>query len=426
MPPPTSPPRLAGAALLVALLVCSFLLVVPSPAASRVEVKGSREYESVKEDFLCRACVGLGEVFFDEVLPPLADRYRLSTVATSGGSSSSSPPSSAPPRAAPKASHRQREQMIVEVHDAIDALCDALEKSIQRQSVAAAATVAANDAAAQQLLNPLVSSKDLHDGVIIACPMALEEMNEALTDTAFKHLLPGEGKHAPSSNTKEQEKAHDVSSKKPGSTPPAYRLPAAGTFCEEVGLCSPYVHYHITSDADVRRRAREAQEAASIRLDASDPPPTTRDNSGKQKKSTTGPKAAQRNPPNQKEAPPKKSTSNEGPSGEDESLMATLHRVFQRETWRQLKNSLNTTEVLSVGFWLRGLSLMADSDVRFHVQAYVPFVVVYSVCLAAVLLVVLAAVFLCHRPRPSLRAVKAGPHATDRPPSNSGHLKKHQ
>ncbi|KPI84807.1 hypothetical protein ABL78_6135 [Leptomonas seymouri] len=390
-------PCLSGAARLATILLITFLFVLPACVAAHVELKGRREYENVKEDFMCRACVGLGEVLFDEVLTSIADRYQAPPFAAPLGSASSpakASDSSTQLRQASGVGSRQREQLIVEVHEAIDALCESLENSIRRQSMEAA-TEAADDVVARQLLNPLVSSTDLRDGVIAVCPAALEEMNEALADTAFKHLLTEKVLLSTPSSKRENKRTGQSSSEVLEAEAPIYHLPAAGTFCEDLGLCSSYVHYHITSDAAVRRRAREARaaNAATIMLDGSDPSPVSSAN-GKRKGNAGNRQATGDRTPQQKASTKKTSHYHVG-SADDLSLGETLRRVFQLDTWRQLADSLNTTEVSSISFWARGLALVVGSDVRFHLRAYVPFVVVYFLGMVAVLLLVVAVAGAC-------------------------------
>lgn len=432
----TAAPRCPPAVVLVVavVLVGSCLLSVSSPVAAHAEVKGSREYQNVKEDFLCRACVGLGEVFFEEVLGPIADRYRITPARTgvSVPSSASVQPNVTPPRQF--GSHRQREQMIVEVHEAIDRLCDSLEKNIQRQSLEAV-NLPADDVVARQLLSPYVTSKDLRDGVITACPMALEEINEALTNTAFNHLLHKKAASVRENRSTDHTRAADNSSSGASTTAASsYQLPAAGTFCEEAGLCSSFVHYHITSDAEVRRRARAAYPESSTTTTATRDETlaelkTDNNSSGggsstvkPRKGAAIGEKRSRKADEHTRKA---KARDYAADAGEDETLRQTLHRMFQWHTWRQLFDSLNTTEVLSAGFWVQGLAMMISPDVLFHLQAYVPYMVVYSLCLVAVLVLVLVVVLVCRR-TPADAALKHNTVDAGRPASDAGYEKKEQ
>lgn len=413
------PRRVSATSLAVCVVVVASFLCFPSFAFARAEVKGSTEYQNVKEDFLCRACVSIGEVFFDEVLPPITARYQA-TLATSHSSlSAPSSPSNAASSGRPtsKLGHRQREELIVEVHEGIDALCGTVEKSIQRQSMEAV-DVAADDVAARQLLSPLVFSTDLRDGVLTACPMALEEMNEALTDAAFKLLLPRSEKSSRSRHSRSTNKnsttgaASDATAEDKAAV---YELSAAGSFCEEVGLCSRFVHYHITSDSDVRRRAREAQKESSdtgvdgtSELGGSRPSNAALSQRGGSKQKSMGRKASSARAPKVKRGEKAKPLQYYADMSENEPpLLWTLRRALQLDTWRQLKDSLNTTEILSVEYWRRGLVMASSPEMRFHLQAYVPLATMYALLLAAVLLVVILAVAYLRRRRSSAQPTEA-------------------
>lgn len=379
----------------VTILTALLLLMTPVLVVGRVEAKNTQNYQSVKEDFLCRACVSLGEVFFEELLTPIAGRYRGTVQATDASPSSSSSTSAPSSRHTSQVGHRQREQMIVEVHEAIDALCSHLETSIQRQTMAAA-DVGAEDAVARQLLSPLVTSTDIRDGVVIACPTALEEINEALTDTAFHHLLSGEKASRASASATHVGGSGDASTAAPSaSSAPSgeavpYELPAAGAFCEKAGLCSSFVHYHITSDTAVRRRALEGHEAAATTAAAAaggSPTPkktTSKRTSTKTSRSNTGKRGAAA----------KAATGRYVVEGveEDETFAQTLRRVFERRTWQQLVDVLNVTELLTLTYWVDGVRLMMDPNVYFHLQAYVPVMAAYALGLVILLVVVVVAV----------------------------------
>ncbi|KAK7201905.1 hypothetical protein NESM_000258000 [Novymonas esmeraldas] len=308
-----------------------------------MEMKKSSEYKNVKQDFLCRACVALAEVFMEEVLPKTESRYRAYLDPTTGVLRSTSS----------ALGHREREQLIVEVHEGIDELCKTLEGSIARQLKESLSQEA--DPYATQVQSPLVASKNLREGVAIACPMALEEMSDELASVAFQALLPGM-KSSPSS-----ESAAGAATGGESAAAPGYERPAVGRLCESVGVCSSYIHYHITSDAVVRQRAREGRAAT---------PPT--DGTGKAKERTTGGRA-QRQPSQPAE-------------DEEGTVLAALQQALRMETWRQLWRSMNSSDVLTVNFWTRELRAIVDPDVLFHLQGYAPHGAAYVLAVSALLL----------------------------------------
>lgn len=387
--------------LLVCCLVVLFSTACCSAApsqAGRAEVKKTGEYKDVKADFLCRACVALSEVFLDEVLLPTAQRYETYRDPTTGLLRRSS-----------RIGHREREQMIVETHEAIDGLCATLARHVEREAKAALTPGA--DPLDVQLQSPLATSPDLREGVAVACPMALEEMSDELANLAFKVLLP-----EVKTTGKEDDRGGAATD---GDGTRSYTLPAGGAFCEKVQLCSSYVHYHITSEAEVRRRARGGRRAAAQHAqgDEGAPPQDSAGTEASAKASSERTTAAKEKdearPENlsttqsaaRKGGKARNATAAARPrrpsrtTEEGETLFQTLQRVVRADTWRELWGTVNHTEVASAAFWVDSLRGMVDRDVLFHMQGYVPLGVVYLLALSGLLLLTVAGVLLCRGTR---------------------------
>lgn len=226
---------------------------------------GTPDYSSVREDFACRACMALTGAFFHDVLPPAAAKYiQYAEQEARNG------PASSVGRGV------RKEAMVAEVHETIDGLCAVVKARHEKEAAledAAEATAAA--AGSMKPVRSGGSRRNVNQGIDIACPVTLEDLNEALTTTAFKVLMPrrfagitaenndggdGEGDDGLEGGTEKGDKT---------AADGTYILPKAGVFCELQKLCSPYLHYHITSEETIaiKRREAAAEEKKARRLE---------------------------------------------------------------------------------------------------------------------------------------------------------------
>lgn len=180
------------------------------------------DYGSVKEDFMCRACVVLARIVVEDVLPTLTKRFAHFTADDRSDSTRR------------RTNSAWKERLAVETHDAIDHLCETVKK---RMNVTSESDTEAGEASKRQTTE---------EGIQIACAATLEELNEPLAQMVLQSLHP-KYKRDTLHPGEEEFKA-------------PYKLPTTGAFCEAEKLCKPYVHYHITSEDGARPKRTQVQQ----------------------------------------------------------------------------------------------------------------------------------------------------------------------
>ncbi|CCW65791.1 unnamed protein product [Phytomonas sp. EM1] len=206
-------PTIVGLAVLLVmgLLTAMDVLADPDVGVKTALPPRKDSLENTKGSFVCRACVELSEIFLNDSLPSIRERYtryigKPPSSAASTGENIGGAYSAAQVRGA-------RQRMAVELHDGIDGLCDRLREKHSSLQVKTPEGVQAGLGGGLEVFRR---------GIRSVCEDTLEEISDAFLTAALQVLLPGASSG--------------------GAEPQAHELPRASAFCEAQQLCHPY-HY---------------------------------------------------------------------------------------------------------------------------------------------------------------------------------------
>lgn len=346
--------------------------------------RSGNSYDSTKEDFRCRACVAAADLFFHDILPPAQARYSDYIASVSRDTTGSR--SSTADRAARMAGRtRAREQMVVEVHESIDNLCKELKK--RHPSGEPAIKDRKNEWVVRSNQPLGGSQKDLWEGIGIACPAVLEDLNEEFAEIAFRLLMPERFSHLPPSSEEREEgpanqPQHEAGTKvghssSGSSSANRYRLPKAGAFCESASFCSPYVHYHITSEAAVRDLRKAGEKESKLKAMKGAPARAAQDvaarwrNAQRTSGTTTSTRKAETEEP-------------------------VWRVVLKKEAWVELYNSFPWREMATTDFWRRYFARpLSNPSVTMHFMAMTPVVVGVTMGVAVLVAVIMIPLYFC-------------------------------